>query len=294
MIHALRFPTALAVCLSLGACAGGDMGFDSVTSGSFFGDAYLKDTSDPCIAQRRAMADQGSFFDKELIVAAATGAALGAATGGLIAAVSGQNVLAGAAIGGGLGLAGGYLAKLYGEGLDGDGIIGHAFNDVAAENRKIDALLVSFRSLKSCRLNEARAIQAAYNAKTIDKAQAQAQMAGVRMRYDQDVAKLDQIAMQISENTESYAAVYNEIAADNNAGALEVQDYREGAPSAKVTRKTPPRKSSTPQGSLQASNKQNVEKLQDECLTNVRKRDECIEEIQASKKDTEEMELDLG
>ena len=50
----------------------------------------------------------------------------------------------------------------------------------------------------------------------------------------------------------------------------------------------------TPQGSLQASNKQNVEKLQDECLTNVRKRDECIEEIQASKKDTEEMELDLG
>jgi hypothetical protein len=265
-------------------------GFQSVTSGDLFSDAYLRDRSDPCIEQRRALAEHGSYFDKKLVMATVAGAA----TGGLIAAFAGENVLLGAAIGGAVGLAGGYLLKMQQEGMDPDTIIGHAFNNVATENRKIDALLVSFRAVKECRKAEGRAIQRAYDGKAIDKVVAQERMAAVRTRYSQDVAELDEIARQISENTETYAAVYNEIAADNGTGTLEVQDYREGHRSAHVTRRKPQRVSGTPQGSLQASNKQNVEKLQDECLTNVRKRDECIEEIQGSKKDADELELDLA
>ena len=303
MNRILRWPVALPVVLALTGCAGSEMGaafsdvgssisggFHSLTSGELFSDGYLRDGSDPCLAQRRALAEHGSFFDKKLVMATAAGAV----TGGLIAAMSGHNVLAGAAIGGAVGLAGGYLAKMQSQGMDADSIIGHAFNDVAAENRKIDALLVSFRAVKACRKEQGRMIQAAYNAKAIDAPQAQAQMAAVRTRFDEDVAKFDQIARQISENTETYAAVYNEIAADNQAGTLELAEYREGERSARITRKKPERVSGTPQGTLQARDKQNVEKLQNECLTNVRKRDECIEEIQQSKEETEDLELDLA
>ena len=131
--------------------------------------------------------------------------------------------------------------------------------------------------------------------KTIDKVAAQEQMANVRVLYNEDVAKFRQIADQISENTESYAAVYNEVAADNRgAGELQVKDYKKGRRSARVRRNKPRKQAGTAKGSLQASNRRNVDKLQDECLTNVRKRDECIEEIQQAEKGSDDLELDLS
>jgi predicted patatin/cPLA2 family phospholipase len=122
-------------------------------------------------------------------------------------------------------------------------------------------------------------------------------MSAVRTKYDADVAKFREIADQIAENTESYAAIYNEVAADNNAQSLEVKEptkVRSGRKSAKLSRKKPKKTAGTPKGSLKAKKKKNVKKLQDECLTNVRKRDECIEEIKSAEKQTGEMELDLG
>ena len=303
-IPAFRTSAALALVLGLSGCNTTDVGntlnsvgssiaggFESLTSGAFFSDGYLSSRSDACYAQREAMAEHGSFFDKQLVVATAGGAAIG----GLIAALRGDNVLEGALIGGAVGLAGGYLLKLQNEGRSADSIIGQAFGDVQAENRKIDNLLVSFRSLKGCRRDQGRAIQAAYNAKTIDKVTAQQRMADVRVLYNEDVAKFRQIADQIAENTESYAAVYNEVAADNRgAGELQVKDYKKGRRSARVRRNTPRKQAGTAKGSLQASNRRNVDKLQDECLTNVRKRDECIEEIQQAEKGSDDLELDLS
>lgn len=265
-------------------------GFDTLTSGALFSDGYLANRSDACFAQRQALAEHGSFFDKELVVATAGGAV----AGGLIAALRGEEVWKGALIGGAVGLAGGYLLKMQQEGRSADSIIGQAFDDVAAENRKIDNLLVSFRSVKACRNNQASGIQSAYNAKSIDKATAQEQMAGVRALFAEDTAKFREISTQIAENTDSYTAVYNEIAADNRAGTLEVKEYKKGRKSARVSKRRAKKSAGTPKGSLRASNKKQVSKLQDECLTNVRKRDEVIAEIQQAEKGGDELEIDLA
>ena len=303
ILPALRTSAALALVLTLSGCnttqvgnALNDVGssiaggFEALTSGAFFSDGYLANRSDACFQQRQAMAEHGSFFDKELVAATLGGAAVG----GLVAAIRGDNVLEGALIGGAVGLAGGYLLKLQRDGQSADSIIGQAFGDVQAENRKIDNLLGSFRSLKTCRQDQGRTIQASYNAKTIDKVAAQEQMANVRTLYNEDVAKFRQIAEQIAENTDSYAAIYNEVAADNQASTLEVKEYRKGRRSTRVRRKTPKKQAGTAPGSLRASNRRNVDKLQDECLTNVRKRDEVIEEIQQAEKGGDELGLDLA
>lgn len=303
MNHILRGTAAMSLALALTGCSGTDMGaavddvgssitgsFNSLASGGLSSDGYLKDASDPCIAQRRSMAEHGRYFEREL-AAAATGAAVNTA----VALLAGGNPLPVMSIGGAVGLAGGYLAALQGRGLGADGIIAHALNDVAAENREIDALLVSFRALKACRKNQGRAIQAAYDARTVDAAQAQAQMAAVRTRYDEDVAKFDQIARRISKHTETYASVYNEIAADNQVAVLEETVYR--TPDLPAERARPrPQSASTgkPTGSLKASNKNAVAELQDELLTNVTKRDEAFAEIQESKADTEGLVLNLA
>lgn len=301
--HAFKPAVALAVVLGLSGCnttqvgnalgeAGSAIagGFDTLTSGAFFSDGYLNDRSDACFAQRQSLAENGSFFDKELVTAAVGGAV----AGGLIAAVRGDEVWKGALIGGAVGLAGGYLLKMQEEGRSPDSIIGQAFGDVEAENRKIDELLVSFRSLKSCRQDQARGIQSAYNAKSIDKTTAEGQMANVRTLFNQDIAKFRELSVQISENTDSYASIYNEIAADNRSGTLEVKEYKKGRRSARVRKKTPKKAAGTPQGSLKATNRRKVSQLQGEVLTNVRKRDEVIQEVQQAEAGSEDVGLDLA
>lgn len=299
----LKTGFAVGVLLGLAGCNTSDVGgalgsvstslvggFETLTSGALFSDEYLADRTDLCFRQRTAMAEQGSFFDKELVA----GAVGGAASVGLIAALRGDNVWQNALIGGASGLAGGYLTKLVQDGRSGDAIVGQAFGDVQAENQRIDSLNGSFRALRECRLEEGRAIQAAYSAGTLSQADAQARMSEVRRKFGEDIAKFREIAAQISENTEGYAAIYNEIAADNRSGALEVREYKPGRKSVHLKRNAPKKQTATPPGRLKAENKGQVKKLQDECLTNVRKRDETIEEIRKAEAGEETLELDLA
>lgn len=296
----LKSGAALTLALGLSGCAGSEVGqtlsqgFSNLTSGSFFSDEYLSDSTDICLPQRQAMAENASFFDEELVAATVGGAATGAIAGGLIAALRGDEIWAGALIGGAVGAAAGYLGKKLQDGQDADTIIGSASNDIQTENRKIDQLLGSFRNLRTCRNNQGRTIQASFNAKEIDKDAALQQMAEVRTLYNADVAKFQEIANQIVENTDSYAAIYNEVAADNESQSLEVQEYKKNKRSTRLRRKPPQKTAGTPPGSLRARKKSNVKKLQSDVLTNVRKRDESIEEIQTAKADTAEMELDLA
>lgn len=286
----LRGTAALALVLGLAGCAAGTemgaalsqagagiaSGFDSLTSGELFGDGYLADESDVCFRQRQAMAEHGSYFDKQLVLATVGGAM----AGGLLAALTGENVIAGAAIGGAVGLASGYLLKLQQESVSAHRIVGQVASDVETENGRINALLVSFRALKECRMGEGHAIQRAYSRGTIDKAAARKRMTAARQSYREDVAKFEEIAGQISENSQAYATAYNEIAADNGTARLQVHE--------------PPDERATAKGSLHVDNKRIVKKLRNECLTNVRKRDECIETIRESREDTDQLQLDLA
>lgn len=265
-----------------------DAAVTQIGSGSLFTGGYL-DKSDACYDQRAAMAEEGSFFDPDIVQATL----LGAAAGGVVAALTGENVLVGAAIGGGLGLAAGYLGKLQSEGLNGTQIATRARTDIAAENTRIDKLIGTFDELSACRKGEASAIQAAYDAKTIDQATAEVQMGEVRSRFREDRMKFKEIAEQISDKSENNAAIYNDIAADSGGGALEVKPYKPRQRSARVTKRTPPKTAGTQEGSLQAD-KSEVKALQRECLTNVKKRDDCFDRVAKAEDAEDDIELDLG
>lgn len=267
--------------------------FDRLTSElgnvSLFEDGYVSDASDRCISQRRAMAEEGSFFDTEILRSALLGAAGGAAT----AALTGQSVGKGALIGAGLGLAAGYLNKLQSEGLSGTQIASRVGGEVADENRRIDRLINAFDDISACRKAEAAAIQSAFNAKTINRETAEEQMAGVRTKFAEDRAKFKEIALKIDEKSKNNAAIYNDIAADSGGNELEVREYNRGKKSTKVNKRRPKKSAGTEEGSLQA-NKSEVNSLQRECLTNVQKRDDCFDKVAEAEEVEGDLDLDLG
>ena len=256
---------------------------------SLFSDGYVGDANDACFAERKAMAENGSFFDSEVVQSTL----LGAASGGFIALVTGQSVAKGAVIGAGLGLAAGYLSKLQDEGLNGTQITQRVRGDVATDDRRIDALLASFDRLSDCRKLEASKIQAAYNTGSISKDDAEAQMAGVRSRFSEDRKKFKEIADAISEKSRNNAALYNDIAADSGGNALEVQDYRPRATTARVTKAPAKKEAGTEAGTLTAD-KSEVNALQRDCLTNVKKRDDCYDKVAEAEEVEEDIALDLG
>lgn len=255
---------------------------------SLFSDGYLSDTSDVCFSQRQEMAENGSVFDSEVVQKAL----LGAAGGGFMALVTGGNVARGAAIGGGLGLAAGFLSKLQEEGLNGTEITQRVRTEVREDNRRIDMLIASFDDLSDCRKREAASIQSAFNAGNIDKDAAQTQMAGVRDRFGEDRRKFKEIADAISEKSRNNAALYNDIAADNGGKALQVREYRKGSRSVRASGRAQ-KEAGTAEGALVA-NKAEVNRLQDDCLTNVKKRDDCYEKVAKAEEVEDDIELDLG
>jgi len=256
---------------------------------SLIGGTYLADKSDACFDERQQMAEKGSIFDEAIVQSTL----LGGASGALVAALPGENVLVGAAIGAGLGLAAGYLGKLQKEGLNGTQIASRARDDIRTENRRIDELIVAFDQVSACRKNEGRAIQSSFNSGATNRETAQAQMAEVRERFAEDRSKFKEIAEQISEKSENNAAIYNDIAADSGGNALEVQSYRAGKKSAKVTRKRATKQAGTQEGSLKAEKKE-VNALQRECLTNVKKRDDCFDKVAEAEEGEGDIALDLS
>ena len=275
----LRCSVSALVMASLMGCETAQQFADQASSGfdSIFTDAYLADTNDACLPQREQLADQAEPLIADEVW---QGALAGAAAGALGALIIGENPLYGALIGGAFGAAGGYLAKLQSEGRSPFEIISGTTENIARENEQIDQLLAAFNTLSDCRKREARVIQRAFNNNEITRDAARVQMADQRAKFDEDVSKFREIANDIAENTESYAAIYNDVAADNDRNALEVQDYQRGKRSARVTQAKATKVIGTEEGSLTVADKSNVKKLQNECLTNVRKRDDCFEAVE--------------
>lgn len=261
---------------------------DELGSVSLFSDGYVGDGDDVCFAERRSLAEEGSPFDSKVVQSTL----LGAASGGLIALVTGQSVAKGVVIGAGLGLAAGYLSKLQEEGLNGNQITQRVRGEVREDNRRIDRLLVAFDRLSDCRKREAATVQAAFNDGSIDRATAEERMAEVRGRFAEDRQKFREIADAISEKSRNNAALYNDIAADNGGRALEVQEYRRGRSGGVVRRKTAQKEAGTEEGSLVA-NKSEVNGLQSDCLTNVKKRDDCYKKVEEAEDLEEDIELDI-
>ena len=171
--------------------------------------------------------------------------------------------------------------------------LGRVRGDIASDNRRIDALLASFDRLSDCRKRQAAGVQGAYGAGTITRETAETQMAGVRSKFAEDRAKFREIADAISEKSRNNAALYNDIAADNGGNALVVQEYKPRATTARVTKAPAKKEAGTEGGSLKAD-KSEVNALQRDCLTNVKKRDDCYEKVAEAEEVEDDLALDLS
>ncbi len=256
-------------------------------------DPYLAEADDGCLPDRRAMNTHKVYFDTALTrVEDAPLFALGALQSFTETGRAGGKITSQ-----GITLAGGYFERLKQGGNDPFAILRIASRDVEAENRQIDALLSSFDRLVACRKAQGADVQERYRAGQIELDDAQAQMATVRRRYDEDVARFREISRQVTKNTEAFSAVYNDIAADNGGEALEVKPFVRGTPSAVVEPRPAVKKAGTPVNSLKVVSapapevKPEVQRLQNELLTNVRKRDAVIERVERAADESPVLDL---
>lgn len=266
------------ICLPavlVSGCADMQNAANSLSSGlqSIGESSFASERADPACFRERATLEQ---FEEKIDKALVAGAIGGAIIGGIAAAATGENIAAGIAIGGVSGLAATYLSKLTGVGPY--QALQTMTTDLAAENQKTEQITQSIRSLRDCRVREADLIRADLKAKRIDRATAEARIGQVRIRNTEDLAKAREVANSVSERTAGYIDSYNEIAAANGVGGLEVANTQ-----VKKTRKPPKPKLSAEQSAklrLNTKSERNgVTALRDDCVTNVRKRDDCVRAV---------------
>jgi hypothetical protein len=297
-MRSFLLPVAAAAAFLLGACEDGRIQGAGNPLDTGRG-AFLADQSDPCLPERQAMEAPGAEIESTF------GRVLdaGYVVGGVLDSIR-QTGRVGGTIGqGGVTVAGGYIEALRAESGTVLDLLRNATRDVEAENRRIDLLLAAFDELAACRRAGAAAIRADYQAGRFDRATAEAAMGALRRAYIEDVARFRQIGARIAANTDSFAQVYNEVAADNAADALAVGPYRRGEPSVRVipaaARPAAATQRITPAGSLAVEApapqaRPEVQRLQTELLTNVRKRDAVIERVETAASEQEELDLALG
>ncbi len=225
--------------------------------------SYINE-SDVCVNQRRDMVEQASLFDQETL----GGIALAIGAGVTVGLVS-QSLEAGIATTA-VALAGLYLAKYLKDGNNPTQVTSAIRSDVRAANTQIDKTAAAFRQIDKCRRNEAKAIRAALRKGTITREVAKTQMAAVKERRQQDIDKFEELAENISQSSAAYASAYNDIAADNGRRGFEISD----SGSIKRTRGVARKKNKSVK--LAGARKSEVRRLERDCLTNVKKRDEMF------------------
>ncbi|WP_281684826.1 SH3 domain-containing protein [Thalassobaculum salexigens] len=207
-----RRGTAIGMVVALAAC-------QTTNVGSMLPGGYLSDKADVCYSQRAALDSTGNTFETEVL----RNVLIGAAGGVAVAAVTGQSMVKGGLIGAAAALAGTFLYNLQDNYSNPAELTDAAIKNVREENKRIDLLLTRFDALKTCRTDEAATIRVDLKANRITRSEAQIKMDGVKQRYQEDINQLDRIAKNIGKRTEGYAAVYNQIAADNGGNQLVVE-----------------------------------------------------------------------
>jgi hypothetical protein len=179
-----------AVSLVLSGCAQGGLTRESRIGSN--------DGTDSCYPQAAALDSTGNFFAQDIL----TGAVIGALGGAVLSAAAGGNAkqiaigtVAGAAVGG----AAGYWGALQQQSHDQRQVTAQVQADLYKEGVQIDKTQVAFNQLMDCRYAQAARIRADLAAGRIDRAAAQAAMATVRARTQQDIALAKQIDGQIND-----------------------------------------------------------------------------------------------
>lgn len=178
------------------------------------------DGTDPCRPQQEALNATSNFFAQNILAGAAVGAVAGAGLSALVSAALGGNSrdIGRAAIIGGVGggIAGGvsgYYAERQRQARNDAYLLQNAVaSDLAKENSEIDRTRLAFTQLMGCRFSQRNQIFIAYRARRITAQQANAELAVLRNRVDNDIA----IAQRINQNIGRRSAEFD-VAVDNIA-----------------------------------------------------------------------------
>lgn len=290
---------ALGLAGLLASCAPGEQAATEQAPSDAARGGFLSDRSDPCFPERQALEARGGRTEsagQSLLDA-------GFAIGGVLESLRQTGRVGGTIGADGITVAGGYIEALRQEQGTVLAMVREATRDIEEENRRIDALVAAFDQLGACRQAGAAAIRGDYQAGNITRSDAAAGIVALRGAYREDIARVRALLQQITENTETFAQVYNDIAEDNDADAIELGPYRpevfrQGRASARIvkTRQTPTR--AVAKGSLRSiapaqEARPDIQRMQNELLSNVRKRDTMIQRVETAEMEAGELDLAL-
>ncbi len=185
-------------------------------------------------------------------------------------------------------------------------VLGIVNDDLERENRWIGWTVDAFDNLTACRRANTLAINGDLRAGRIDRQTAETRIEAVRTAYREDIARYRQYADQVALNTTRFADLYRDIAVDNDQptdridAVLNTSKSEQSDPNPPKTEQVAPkprRATATRPGRLKIeapapTARASIGELEAELLTNVRKRDELIERIDAA--ETEVTGFDLA
>jgi len=188
--------------------------------GPNMGSLGFNDGSDACRPQLEALNATSNFFAQNIIAGAAMGAVAGAGLAALGALAFGGNrrdIGRAAIIGGGVGAVAGGVSGYWTEQqrrARNDAVLAEraVASDLSKENQEIDRTRLAFNQLMACRFAERNRIFADYRAGRINRAQANAMLATLRGRVENDIA----VAQRINQNVGRRGAEFD-VAIDNVA-----------------------------------------------------------------------------
>ncbi|MFT8247002.1 hypothetical protein [Roseomonas sp. BN140053] len=177
------------------------------------------DGTDACRQQVVALDSTGNFFAEDILTGAAIGGGVGALAG---LAASGGNLrsaLIGGVAGAAVGAAGGYLAALQRRNNDQAAVSAALATDLERENGQLDRTQIAFNQLMDCRFNRAQEIRQAARDGRMDRNTAQAQMAQLRDLTNRDIQLAQQINGQIGTRGAEFDTAIDTVAPGAKATA---------------------------------------------------------------------------
>jgi SH3-like domain-containing protein len=166
------------------------------------------DAADSCGREHVAFAESKSFYLQQVAQGALFGTLGGAALGALAASASGGNVGKGAAIGAGAGLvaggAAGYFHARQQQAADQAALSNSIYGDISRASQEMDRATTTFAAVRNCRFATADRIKGAFRQGSLGRAQAAAQLADQKRRFDDELALARQYGAKMAEQDQQF------------------------------------------------------------------------------------------
>ena len=175
---------------------------------------YLNAAGDSCKSQRAELKAVDDYFNEQLIQGAIIGGVGGAAAGALLGYMiggSGSSAAIGAAAGLAAGAAGGYFIAKRDAAQSRDALVQTVYDDVSRENTQVSRATAAFDALTKCRIAASTRINQEYQAGSLSRGDAEAQMTRERELFTQDIAFAKEIGGQMQKRSGDLTFAVNEV-----------------------------------------------------------------------------------